>query len=252
MNKEELDQIHKLIREGNSLNEIANKLSRSKTTIYYHFRKIKGSTYSNINLNQLEDEAWGDFLGLFAGDGNYFKTKTYNYRIYIFFGPDQQYIHKEVKILLTNLFKKTPSEGRRVNVLYLYYCSKELIELMKEYLDWDQMRDKTYTVHLKKRAYSAAFKRGFLRGNIDSDGYISKNRIEFASVSPLLIQDISQFTKDMGFKFSYTLRVDSRPNRKDMHIVNILKSDHKLFLNVISPRKIGGANAPAGIRISEC
>lgn len=115
LTKKEIDYIKQLIESGSSLNEIVKITGKSKTTIYYHFRNIKGKTYSSITINEKDHEHIGEFIGLFAGDGNFFKTNQYHYRVFIFFGPDELYRVTTTKEMLIKLFSKSPIEAKRKN-----------------------------------------------------------------------------------------------------------------------------------------
>ena len=182
LTKKEIEQLKHLVSSGFSINQIAKSIGKSKTTIYYHFRKIKGKTYSPISINNKLQEQIGEFIGIFAADGNFSKTRQYHYRVLLFFGPDEERRKNQIKYLLTQLFSKSPIEANRENLLILCYCSRQLYEFIIEYLGWNKEMPKTYTVTLREREYSSKFKIGFLRGNVDSDGYLSKDKICFASV----------------------------------------------------------------------
>ena len=155
LNSTELDQISTLILSGFSLKTIANKLNKSKTTIYYHFRKVKGKTIIPLTINRLNDELIGEFIGLFAGDGSFYKTKDYKYKIRLHFScRDQNYVDNLIKNVLVPLFNKKPMQFLEENRLNLCYNSKELYGFIKQYLLWDHHLKKTYTVRLISNNYS--------------------------------------------------------------------------------------------------
>ena len=238
LTKNEIEKIKSLVRSGKSLNYISQLMSKSKTTIYYYSKQIKGPMYFPIKINFKDMEPIGEFMGLFAGDGNFHKTKQYHYRVYLFFGPDEKEFMEKIEFLLFKLFNKKPIRSQRKNLLILYYCSKELIQFIKSYLLWDKNTKKTYSVHLMHRDYPDQFKIGFLRGNVDSDGYISEKKIIFDSVSGKLIEDIMFFLDYFDISYGHYIYNDSRGNRKPIHHVNIRKKDHLKFLKLVKPKNI--------------
>lgn len=122
----EKEKISELVKQGRSIREIAVILGRNKTTIYYHFRKNKGATLKPIKKNFEDHYMWGEFLGLVAGDGCLTITKEYHYRIRLFFNKTEKEYVKELKNLLQDMFGKPPQVFRKLNVITLYYCSKQL------------------------------------------------------------------------------------------------------------------------------
>lgn len=252
LNKQELGRITELIEEDKSLKQISKDINRNKTTVYHHFRKIKGKTMQPIVIHGKNDELIGEFIGLFAGDGCIFTTNNYCYRTYLCFNTNEDKFVKDlIENVLLNLFKKKPMIFIREHRLNLCYCSKNIHTFIDKYLDWNRNSRKTYSVCLKDQEYSKRFIIGFIRGSLDSDGYLSEKKISFASVSSGLIENISQFLDILGLAYSVRLYKEKRPNRKDIYHINILKKDFNRFLELIKPRNIKGLYAPTGIRISE-
>ena len=245
----ELKKINVLIEKGNSLNKIHKELNKSKTTIYYHFRKRKGLTTKRIEKINKDEKLLGEFLGLFAGDGYLDKTKDYKYRIFLFFNKkkEKEYTNLLIKNVLLELFNKKPMVIDRKNVIALTYYSKIIYKLVNEYLNWDKSNKKTYSIELRNKKHSVEFMKGFIRGSLDSDGYLSKNKISFATVSPGLAEDISLFLTKLGIKHSKTLLKEKRENRKDIFHLFISRYDHKKFMETIKPRNTINLSAPAGI-----
>ena len=249
LNKKELELISKLIEMGYSLNKISTKLNKSKTTIYYHYRKTKGETMHPIKNISFNEELLGEFIGLFAGDGYSDKTSDYKYRTYLFFNllKEEDFVKDLTKNVLIPLFNKSPMISKRKNLLTLSYYSKEIHKLIKSYLEWDPKIKKTYSVGLKKKKFSRKFKIGFIRGSLDSDGYFSQKKISFATVSPKLAEDISSLLKDLEIKHSKTLYKEKRKNRKDIYHIFVSWKDHKKFIDLINPRNRASYNARTGI-----
>ncbi len=120
----------------------------------------------------------------------------------------------------------------------LCYYSKTIADLIESYFTWDNKRSKTYSVRLKERNYTLSFMVGFLRGSIDSDGYFSKNKINFATVSPGLRADISSFLNHLGIAHSIVSYQDKRGNRAKIYHINLLRSSFSKFKSLIKPRNI--------------
>ena len=90
LNSTELDQISTLILSGFSLKTIANKLNKSKTTIYYHYLKIYGKKIIKPQTDSLGEDFLGEFIGLFVGDGYiYHDKKRFYYSIRFFFNKKE-------------------------------------------------------------------------------------------------------------------------------------------------------------------
>lgn len=252
LNKSELKLIGTLIKKNYSLNEISKILGRSKTTIYYHFRKIKGRYVKPVTLISGDEELIGEFIGLFAGDGSFYKMPNYKYNIRLHFNSTEaNYVDNLIRNVLIKLFGKKPMMFKQENRINLCYYSKNIYEFVKDYLCWDLNEPKTYSVRLKKEDYSSAFMVGFIRGSLDSDGYLSSKKVSFATVSPGLKESIIRCLDSLDLSYSVRLYKEKRENRRDIYHVNILRKDFNKFYQIIKPRNIKGLNAPAGIRISE-
>ncbi len=240
LTNKEIEQIKQLTKKGKSLNKIREILGKGKTTVYYHFRKFKGDTIKPIKINCLREELWGEFIGLVAGDGCLSKTKDYQYRVYLFFSHTEHEYVTELYALFSNFFSKPPMKFDRGDMFTLCYYSKELYSSIKQYLKWNTNGRKSHSVHLAEKEYTKQFKTGFLRGSIDSDGYLSDKKINFATSSPYLAENIMQFLKELQIDYHYFIYKEKRENRRDMHHINIGKNNRKKFLELIKPRNIKG------------
>lgn len=231
-----------MISKGISINKITKKLNIPKSTVYYYYRKIKGRKIKTINIKN-DVESIGEFIGLFAGDGNFFKDKNYHYRVSLYFNSkSEEGLKNEVKEMLTILFNKKPNDNLRCDGIFiLSYSSKQIYLLLKKYLTWQINKKKTYSICLKYKKITKKFKIGFLRGNLDSDGYLTKNKINFDSSSFKLIKDIMSFLKDLSINYTYSKVLDKRPNRAIMHHITV--KDRGKFLELIKPRKLKYINA---------
>lgn len=251
LNPSELEKIKWMIINNFSLNNIVKITGKNKTTIYYYFRNIKGKTVNPITVDESDTELIGEFIGLFAGDGCFYKDKRGHYKIHLFFNITEEKYVNELKVILTKIFGKQPAQRREHNKIILLYYSKNIYKLIRTYLDWNDTGRKTHSIHLKESTYSQEFKIGFLRGSLDSDGYFSDKTIMFASSSKKLIENIKSFLQDLNIPYHYNEYVEKRLNRVNMHHVNIRRPDREKFLRIINPREtknIKRLTAPAEIR----
>ena len=96
----EIRRTIRLTKKGFTLNKITKLLDKKKTTVYYHFRKIRGKTFNPIVLTNKDKELIGEFIGLFAGDGSSHVTENYRYRICLHFNVAEETF---VKNLINNV-----------------------------------------------------------------------------------------------------------------------------------------------------
>ena len=237
LTKEEIYFIKNYIKIGKSCNQIANLMSKNKSAIYYHFKKIKGRTVFPIQVVSDNNELIGEFIGLFAGDGSFFKSKDFHYHIRLHFNvAEKEFVHEIIKNVLFVLFRRNPRIYNQQNALILSYYSKNIYDLVRKYLTWNDNEPKTYSVTLIKQILSEEFMIGFLRGNIDSDGHISKSKISFDSVSKELIRSISKCLDFLRIKYRYREYQEKRLNRRNMHNISICREDFDKFFYIIKPR----------------
>lgn len=244
----ELEHVVSLINDGLPLKQIARLTGRNKTTVYHHFRKIKGKTMKPVIFDVQDDERVGEFIGLFAGDGCADKTKPWVYRTRLCFGlKEKEFIKELIEVVLLPLFGKRPCVICQDTRLNVNYYSKDIYDFVEKYLEWDKLAKKTYSVRLRHTNHSREFMIGFLRGCLDSDGYVSQKKITFASVSTPLIDNIHKFLSKFKIRHSVYVSKSKKPNKRDMYFVYISKQEHCKFLNIIKPRN-KKLNASAGNR----
>lgn len=237
LNESELNSVKELIGDGRSLKQIARILGRSKTTIYYHFRKLKGKTMKPMILNLQNDELIGEFIGLFAGDGYADRTKQFQHRVYLCFGlKEKLFVDDLIKNVLIPLFGKKPNISQWGSCIYIRYFSKEIYEMINEYLDWNKDSKRKYSVHLRHTSHSLGFVIGFLRGSLDSDGCLSPNKTVFSSVSKQLINNICEFLSRMNIAHTLHVCRTNRGGRRDFYHAYILRKDREKLLTLINPR----------------
>ena len=199
-----------------------------------------------MNIDNLDDTFIGELIGLFVGDGNlFFDKKSYGYTIRYFFNvTEKNYVNYVSNLFLANL-KKEPHISKNLNVLVLRYYSKNLFNFILNYVSWGISRDvkgnnrKSRTVYLKDSIFSKNFKIGFLRGFIDSDGYISNKKVLFASASEKIMLQTKKFLEDTGFRyFKLSFYKDKRENRIGMWHLYIHSKERTKFFNLIKPKNL--------------
>jgi hypothetical protein len=173
------NKIISLVLKGKSLNYINNLTSVGKTTIYYYMRKLKGRKITLVKIDKRDNERIGEFMGLFAGDGNfYFDKKTYRWRLRITFNEKDSNLVEYYRNSITKLTSKKPHTYSASSVKILALDSKVLTLFILKYLTWFDKKTKNVTLRNKVLLKDEMFRRGFLRGLVDSDGYVRKGRKE--------------------------------------------------------------------------
>ncbi len=189
-------EIHRRIEAGESINCISNSLRLAKSTIFEHYRRLKGRKFALVKINEIPDDVKGEIVGAFAGDGSFQKGSNYHYVIRFYLSPDEEAYGKILCQKMSLLFSKTPRMWKSscVNNFVIRYNSKIVYLWLKKYLVWDE--NKTATIRLKGKIfdYSRLFLIGFLRGCLDTDGYVSRNggSTVFATISIKLADQISE------------------------------------------------------------
>lgn len=232
-------EIRNLAKSNFSLNKISKKLLLSKSTIYYWYRKDWSIKYPKIKINSVNQENMGEFLGLFAGDGNYTKDKSYRHQIRIFLNAKDKFYISQAIELIYRLCNKMPWAYtiESDNVTILRILSKDLINFIKIYLEWD--KNKTKTIRLANRSFTRTFKTGFLRGLIDSDGYIDQQNgiAVYSTISRKLANNIEILLSEFKISYKRYLYEDKRGNRSPIIRIRISK-DFKKFIKIVRPKRI--------------
>jgi hypothetical protein len=235
----EIKRIEAGVRKGYSLRVISGLIRKSKSTVYYHFRRIKGKCIKPVKVQDTNPELIGEFIGLFAGDGCVYKTYNYAYRTYIYLNKNEETYAKElVDKVLIKIFGRKPTVFYQKNRIDLCYYSKSIHDLIRNYLVWGHNDRKTYSVRLRSRKLGRRFVVGFLRGCLDSDGYLSEKKISYATVSPGLMRDISAYLNILKIEHSVDLYIEKRLNRRDIYHIDIRKKEFERFMIIIKPRNI--------------
>ena len=196
---EQTNKIMELYAEGNSIKKIAKITRHTKQTIRKYLDK-KPVINIPIVVNDKNDELVGEFLGLYAGDGSFFKDKNSHYAIRLHFCSEEYIFYNNLADnVLIPMFGKKPAFQKYHNRMNLRYRSKNIYQFIKKHLSWEGTK-KTYSVELLDTNQSDEFKIGFIRGSVDSDGHFSNKAISFASTSLGLMINVSMFLNHFGFK----------------------------------------------------
>ncbi len=240
LKEEEIKEIFRLTGGGNSIATVCKKLNKSKDVIYYYLRERSKSSKIPVRINSTNQENVGEFMGVFAGDGNFlFEKKKGRYTIRLFLNEKEKtFANNLTKNVLIKLFGKKPGATVRRGVLTLRYYSKDIYHFIKEYLTWDPNYKKTYTIQLIKTDHTKDFMIGFIRGSLDSDGHCSDKKINFASTSKGLIYNISKFLDNLNVIHRVRLYKEKRLDRKDVYHIDVPRSEREKFLPLIKPRNI--------------
>ena len=226
------------IVQGVSINIISKELGIAKSTIYHHYKKMNGKKIKPVRFN-FTDEDLGEFIGIFAGDGNYYyHKKTGHHRISIYTGTYEKKYAKNLSLFLSTIFSKSPSifKMKKYNVITTRYNSKDIYLLLKNNLHWTGK--KTYTVQLKDiHSRSIKFLEGFLRGLLDTDGniYQPRNRVSFGSVSEVLMRQVQYTLEKWGFRPLFHI-FKPRGNRVPFYAVSMNGDRAIKFIKLIKPR----------------
>lgn len=228
---EEKEEIKRLTLSGKSLRDISKIMNFAITTIYYHVRKFKPKLQKDFVLN-LPDEKIGELIGAFAGDGSfYFSSYNYKIRYALCASKDQNYalyLIELLKRLNLNPFLIKKKDEDCINILI---NSKAYIEFIKNFLIWNE--DKTLSVKLKGgiERYSNEFLKGFVRGLMDTDGYVESYNIGCGCISENLIKNLSEILNKFEIPNKVSKKI--RENRKDIFILRTRKKELKHYFDII-------------------
>jgi len=232
--KEIRQKIINRINENISINNISKELNLAKSTIYYHYRKIKGKKFKDIEFNFKSKKEIGEFLGIFSGDGNFTLT-NYKHKIRIYTGYYEKEYANNLEEFLSKGLKKKPWRWDNKSVIILQYSSKKLYNFIQTYLKWEGK--KTYTIRLSNLNHSKEFFIGFLKGLYDTDGSYnkSKNTVAFYTVSNNLASQIEFILKDK-LRIKYGKYINKREGRSPLHQIQIYGKNSHNILRILNPR----------------
>lgn len=231
-----------LIKNGLSINKIIDKTGLGKSTIYYHYKKIRGRKTKKVEFKFKNNEELGEFLGIFAGDGSFYRGEKHHYNIRIYTGYYEKGYIEYLKKVLVKWFCKKPHVYKhkymnKISALRFSYDSKEIYLLLKEYLFWEGK--KTYTIKLKNfDINSKDLNLGFLRGLIDTDGnyYAPKRRLSFSTVSKELSQQVQNImVKNLNVIPNLNVIKSKKSNRVPLYTLSLHGINAKRVIDTVKP-----------------
>lgn len=228
------NEVLDMIRRGISLNKIKESTGIGKSTLYYHYKKIKGKKFIDVKIKESNLDKLGEFLGIFTGDGGfYFDKKRCKYIIRIYLGLYEVGYRKYLNKFLTNFFEKQPRiYGRMSNgVEITEYYSKDIYQLLRKHLVWEN--NKTKTIRLKSLDdKNQEFLIGFLRGIFDTDGGINKkkNKTAFGTASKQLAYQIKTILERLDLKPGFY-----KYKYKDFWYIDLYGERTDKFMKLVKP-----------------
>lgn len=233
------EAIQHLCNSDSSLNKIAQTLSLSKGTTYYWYRKIKGKKITPINIKTNSVEKVGEIIGIFAGDDNYTVDNSYKHQISIFINAEDKKYINHVEKLMYDLCTKKPFVYtiQKSNVTILRIVSKRFFVFISTYLKWGHTKTKTIELRDEATHLGKKFNLGFLRGLLDTDGYIDQknHRAVYSTISKKLACNIKEALKIFNIKYSEYQYIDPRPNRNPIFRI-IISEDFEKLMRIINPK----------------
>ena len=240
------------LKQGISINKISKTLGIAKSTIYPHYEKLNGKKYVQPIFTPESSELEGEICGIFAGDGSqYFEPKKFSYEVNVHFGGHKlsyaQYVQELFQIFFNKKFRL---RSEKSGALRLRTQSKKIFNYFQNYLDYAPAH-KHDTVCLKNLALPEQFRRGFLRGLIDTDGSVlfDKNqriRIIYHTTSKILAQQLQALLSH--FYIQSTLQIYNHAlGYKQLYRVNIRSRSIDTFLKGVKPFKAQGLVVKPGI-----
>lgn len=230
------------IKQGESINSISRSLGLWKSTIYHHYKKLRGKRYQTPHFSPEASEQEGEIVGIFAGDGSqFFEPKKYHYEVNVHFGGHRLGYAEYVKHLFEGYFnKKFRLRKEKAGVLRLRTQSKDIFNYFSHYIDY-QSQIKHCTIYLKNLSLPRAFNIGFLRGLVDTDGSVLFNmkekryRVTYYTTSRRLANQIQFLLWE--FKIISSIYVVNQKHYKPIYHVNVLSRSIDTFLKIIQPFK---------------
>jgi hypothetical protein len=245
------EKLKELIMKGQSINKISEELSIAKSTIYYTYKKLKGKKFILPFFKLEKNEIEGEIVGIFAGDGSqYFHKRTGHYEVNVHFGVKSKEYALYVQQLYESFFNHSfrLREEKNGRILRLKIESKIVYGYFKNYLDYEP-RIKHCTVKLNSLNYPLAFKIGFIRGLIDTDGSVLYKkdrrypRVSFSTTSKNLASQVCLLLKELDVGYGYVVLDKSLRNEKNIELIYILAKDTDKFLNIVKPFKLKNLRA---------
>lgn len=230
--------------DGLSLNKIRDSTGFEKTTIYYNVKDLKPRLWRKLIIN-LSDEKIGELIGAFAGDGSYYHPNkigggSHVIRYSLCISRDMKYAEYLIDLLrklnLNPFLFKKPKD----NAMDIAVNSKEYINFIKEFVEWDEVRSHSIRLKNNLKKYKNEFLIGFARGLMDTDGYVEVSNIACGSTSERLIKNLAEIFDKFQIEYKITMK-KRKPLRKDLFLIRTnrksLDNFHK-YIGFSNPYKL--------------
>ena len=237
-----IEKIKQEIQANTSINQISKKYSIAKSKVYYYYKQIKGKRYVAPAINPGYSELEGEIVGIFAGDGSqYYHKKNGHYEVNVHFGNHNKKYALYVQELFEKYFKKKFRLNTSGPTMRLCIDSKKIYNYFSYYLQYIPQL-KHCTVNLKTSDVPMEFKKGFIKGFVDTDGSILYDkhdktvRISLHSTSESLMRQLGAIFVEL--EIGHTIRCQSdKRGYKSVFIIRIRTSSVRKFLEIIYPYK---------------
>ncbi len=207
----ELDLIQKEHSKGVSGKKIGEILNRDALVINRCIKRgVSPGKRNTIEIDFKPEfkELLEEFIGAFAGDGNFYLKPNGGYRTSLFLNEKESAYANYLKNVVKNVFGFYPRiwHYKRGHMIYLVIQRKRVYQIIRLLLNWS-IKNKTYTIGLVNdlQNYDSAFLKGFIRGLISTDGSVSykgnkklRVKVEFSSTSKRLINQYVSALKLFG------------------------------------------------------
>lgn len=187
----------------------------------------------------------GEFIGIVAEDGGqsyYAKKGVYKVRIYL--SSNQRSLLRHTIALFRTLFSIIPRvynhqrRRRPYNIVSIEIESKRIYEIIEEYLVWGKAIRRSKTINLNmEKSYSSDFLCGFVKGLIESDGWIYHNQVGLKSISKLLAINFYEILPKLGFSPNIAKREDLKGNRSPIYVVTLNGRRARELIRLLRPIK---------------
>lgn len=246
LSQDEKDLIRRLTLDNKSLRYISKLLDLGITTIYYHVRKFKSKQFKKMKMT-LNDFHFGELVGSFVGDGNFYydtngRSRRYVIRYYLSHEDDLYSKHlvrllREINLNPRIFYRR---KNGKLSSMEVKVYSKEFYNLIKKEVTWEGT--KTYSVRLLREIdnYSEDFLKGFIRGLMDTDGFVEPYNVSLGVTSESLILNFKEILTKFDIQYKFT-RIKRDSTRKDLFLCRVYSKSLKLYNDLFgfsNPRKM--------------
>lgn len=219
------DFLEQMLKDGNSVSDIAKKYNVHADTIRYYIRKYsidkkiiknKNKKYS-FNENYFENidtKNKAYILGVFASDGYLKDNRTV---VFQFNEKDKELIDKIILDInyvgKIHYIEKKKQYALRLNSSKMY---KDLVNI-------GFSNNKTFTSFIPK-TFDMELTKHYIRGLFDGDGYIGERQAKLVTASEILKNQIIDF-----FKKEFNVELWNKKYNNTFHIVFNKKNRNLLF-----------------------